>query len=197
MKTTYSIHKAFVRFGYRVRMPLSRIVNLLRSNQGAPLPFRTIDRTIEAFATWFRENAEWERDELKGMLDTVSTVANMWGEWSTNGVMKGDCDDLATVAADMIHRLGYGARIVTITPKFSFRRAKSKRRSWGHVIAAFLYDGEYRVFSNNRLQEKRYSSLAHAARTCFYPKDAVIMYEVRSWNWRCPYVVDVAWSKPL
>ena len=172
-----AIYPSIVRVGYKLRMPLSRFTNLFRDNSGTPLTFTN----HEEFAEWFRANAKWERDELNGFLDNISTVGNMWAQWHKKGVMKGDCDDLANVSANVLKDIGHQAYIVTLTPRHGFKRPGRKKKSRGHIITVFQMDETWRVFSNNRLYGQHFDSQEAAIlENGFYPKDAIILYEIRT-----------------
>ena len=170
------IHVPVVRIGYKLRIPLSRFANLFRDKGGTPLTFAN----YEEFAEWFKENANWERDELNGILDTISTVDNMWAQWQKSGIMRGDCDDLANVSANVLKDIGHQAYIVTLTPWLGFKRQGKEKKSWGHVITIFQVDEIWRVFSNNRLKSQHFDSQEAAILNAFYPEDAIILYEIRT-----------------
>ncbi|MFQ5753569.1 MAG: hypothetical protein ACE5HI_16390 [bacterium] len=183
-----AIYPPVVRIGYKVRMPLSRFTNLFRNNSGEPLKFTD----YEKFAEWFRANARWEGDELNGLLDNISTVGNMWAQWRKNGIMKGDCDDLANVSANVLKDMGRQAYIVTLTPRLGFKRPGRKKKSWGHVITVFKTDETWRVFSNNRLLNQHFDSQEAAIlENGFYPKSSIILYEIRTHDLKLVRTVKV------
>jgi len=172
-----AIYPSAVRVGYKLRMPLSRFINRFRDNSGTPLTFTN----YEEFADWFKTNAKWEQDELNGLLDNIKTVGNMWAQWRQNGIMKGDCDDLANVSANVLKDIGHQAYIVTLTPRLGFKREGKKKKSWGHVITVFDVDETWRVFSNNLLYAQHFDSQEAAIlENGFYPKEAIILYEIRT-----------------
>jgi hypothetical protein len=172
-----AIYPSVVRIGYKLRMPLSKFVNLFRDNNGTPLKFTN----YKEFAEWFKTNAKWEHDELNGLLDTISTIGNMWAQWHQNGVMKGDCDDLANVSANVLKDMGHQAYIVTLTPRFGFKRPGRKKKSWGHVITVFQVDETWRVFSNTSLYDQHFDAQEAAIlENSFYPKNDIVLYEIRT-----------------
>jgi len=172
-----AIYPSVVRVGYKLRMPLSRLTNRFRDNSGMPLKFMD----YKEFAEWFKANAKWEHDELNGLLDNISTIGNMWAQWHQNGIMKGDCDDLANVSSNVLRDMGHQAYIVTLTPRFGFKRPGRKQKSWGHVITVFQVDETWCVFSNTSLYDQHFDSQETAIlENGFYPKDDTVLYEIRT-----------------
>jgi len=111
-----------------------------------PLP-----ESIYVLANYLINHALWISDPLRGLLDHIQPVKHMNWQLQNSGVLKGDCDDLATWTAYMLKRMGFP--VVYRVNIIKYR----------HVICVFRYaENKYRVFSNTLLYVGDSESLASA-----------------------------------
>ena len=105
---------------------------------------------LHELACWCRARMEWRRDRLWGYLDIVRTVGQMNKQLCERGIIRGDCEDLATYVGYLLHRMGYGE--IWRVNIYSHR----------HVVCIFRSGDSYMLFSNGILLKGRHSGVSEA-----------------------------------
>lgn len=107
--------------------------------------------SISEFEIFIWRVYRWKRDYGYGLLDNVYSIRHMNWQLEKTGVIRGDCDDLATYSCYMLGRMGYRVWRVNM-PSFL------------HVICVFSDGVGYDVVSNDNLFLCRAKSLDSAVR---------------------------------
>lgn len=94
-----------------------------------------------------RDNMEYKRDPVRGLLDHIQPIKHMNWQLETNGKIKGDCDDLATYAGYMLKRMGFSQVYRVNIVKYK------------HVICVFKDTDIYRYFSNRTYKPGPFGSM--------------------------------------
>lgn len=134
--------------------PLIKVRNigskLLSRRYSAQLTFwqQDVPKDIKALATFCAMKLRWTRDPLNGYLDHIQPIRHMNWQLHHTGILKGDCDDLATWIGYMLKRMG-----VSIVYRCNIVKHQ-------HVLCIF-YDerlGKWRYFSNRALKSGLFTS---------------------------------------
>ena len=111
----------------------------------APPP---IPNDIRALARFCADHMRWTRDPLRGYLDHIQPLAHMNWQLLKTGIIRGDCDDLATW-------IGYMLKNMQVSTVYRCNIVKHR-----HVLCIF-YDeelGYWRYFSNRALKSGLFTS---------------------------------------
>ena len=114
---------------------------------------------LGALGTFMGTHYKWTEDPVHGLLDHIKPVVHMNLSLKDNGLIKGDCDDLATYTCYMLKRMGY---------KKIYR---ANIISHLHVICVFKHDDHYRYADNSRLYAEDFSTARAAIQHCANGRD--------------------------
>ena len=91
---------------------------------------------------------EWKEDPINGLMDHIQPIKHMNWQLKTNGMIEGDCDDLATWIGWMLKRMG-----IKHVKRVNIVKYK-------HVICVFFdpKHEKWRYFSNASLKTGMFKS---------------------------------------
>lgn len=141
-----------------LKRPFSRAANLAKPTvDWQPLQFAS----LEEYAGWLREHAEWVADPLGGVIDSFPSLGNAAFQLLSTGKFTDDCDGLAYFSAANIEpfcdRPEDRYLVTVLLNPFDIGWADS-----AHVMLFFKRDGKWRIISNQYLYEPTWDTFLDA-----------------------------------
>ncbi len=130
-----------------LKRPFSRVANLTKPQvPWQPLQFSS----LEEYAGWLRERAEWVADPLGGVIDSFPSLGHAAFQLLSTGKFRDDCDGLAYFSAANVEpfcdRPEDRYLVTVLLNPFEIGWADS-----AHVMLFFKREGKWRVISNQYL----------------------------------------------
>lgn len=130
-----------------LKRPFSKVANLTKPKvPWQPLQFASLDE----YAAWLREHAEWVADPLGGVIDSFPSLGNAAYQLLTKGKFADDCDGLACFSAANIEpfcdRPEDRYLVTVLINPFDVGWADA-----AHVMLFFKQNHKWRVISNQYL----------------------------------------------
>ena len=130
-----------------LKRPFSRVANLTKpAVPWQPLQFGS----LEEYAGWLRERAEWVADPLGGVIDSFPSLGHAAYQLLATGKFRDDCDGLAYFSAANVEpfcdRPEDRYLVTVLLNPFEIGWADS-----AHVMLFFKREGKWRVISNQYL----------------------------------------------
>lgn len=141
-----------------LKRPFSRAANLAKpAVDWQPLQFAS----LEEYAGWLREHAEWVADPLGGVIDSFPSLGNAAFQLLSTGKFTDDCDGLAYFSAANIEpfcdRPEDRYLVTVLLNPFDIGWADS-----AHVMLFFKREGKWRIISNQYLYEPTWDTFLDA-----------------------------------
>ncbi len=131
----------------RLKRPFSRLADRTRPRvPWQPLQFAS----LEEYAGWLREHAEWVADPLGGVIDSFPSLGHAAYQLLATGKFRDDCDGLAYFSAANVEPFcdhpGERYLVTVLLNPFDIGWADS-----AHVMLFFKQGGKWRIISNQYL----------------------------------------------
>lgn len=143
-----------------LKRPFSRVANLTKpAVPWQPLQFNSLDE----YAGWLKEHAEWVADPLGGVIDSFPSLGNAAFQLLSTGKFQDDCDGLAYFSAANVEpfcdRPEERYLVTVLLNPFD------RDIGWAnaaHVMLFFKQGGQWRVISNQYLYAPAWDTLLDA-----------------------------------
>lgn len=130
-----------------LKRPFSRLANLTRPQvEWQPLRFAS----LEEYADWLRDHAEWVSDPLGGVFDFFPSLGHAAFQLLSTGKFRDDCDGLACFSAANVEPFCDDPEdrylVTVLINPFEVGWVNA-----AHVMLFFKHGGKWRVISNHEL----------------------------------------------
>ena len=143
-----------------LKRPFSRLANLTKpAVPWQPLQFASLDE----YAGWLREHADWVADPLGGVTDSFPSLGNAAYQLLSKGKFEDDCDGLAYFSAANVEpfcdRPEDRYLVTLLLNPFD---AGIGWANAAHVMLFFKQGGQWRVISNQYLEAPAWDTFLDA-----------------------------------